>query len=132
MANGKWQEWDTRGHRDLTSSSHLPFAICLLPFAICLFVATANCQLPGVQQTAPLKHLPDKEADDHYRRGVQDIEERHWEAAIRELRLALKLEPKSAAAHNSLGWVLMQTGQYDDALQEFHKATALDPNLAEA
>lgn len=64
-----------------------------------------------------------------------------WDAARREAEVAVTLEPKSAAAHHTLAWILQhdavgrlrQKGcDLKRALQEYRTAKALDPSDAEA
>jgi len=42
----------------------------------------------------------------------------------------VSLEPRSAIAHNNLGFVRFQQGHRDSAIEEYRKALELDPGLA--
>jgi protein O-GlcNAc transferase len=50
------------------------------------------------------------------------------EEAVRHLRRALQLTPKSASAHFNLGTVLLKGARYEDALASLTDALALKPN----
>ncbi len=41
----------------------------------------------------------------------------------------VQLAPKSAPAHNSLGWVLAAQGSLEEAVQHYHLALKLDPDF---
>jgi len=59
------------------------------------------------------------------------LEQRDLDAAIAEFGAALRLSP-SAEAHNNLGIALGSRGQFDAAIEEFRRALAIDPALADA
>jgi serine/threonine-protein kinase len=50
-----------------------------------------------------------------------------WAAAERECRLAIRLNPGYATAHQWYGNFLVVLGRFQDSLDEFSKAVALDP-----
>jgi tetratricopeptide (TPR) repeat protein len=50
-----------------------------------------------------------------------------WAAAEREFRLAIRLNPGYATAHQWYGNFLVVLGRFQDSLDEFSKAVALDP-----
>ena len=43
---------------------------------------------------------------------------------------ALRLNPNTPLAHFNLGWALEQKADYADALQEYRRASELDPSNA--
>jgi len=51
---------------------------------------------------------------------------------MRSYRRALALNPRLAAAHNSLGSILGTQGRLDDAVQHFREALRLEPDNPEA
>lgn len=53
---------------------------------------------------------------------------RRFEAAERELRRALKIEPENADVHQSLGVISLRRGLYPQAEQELKRALELDPS----
>ena len=63
-------------------------------------------------------------------RGRQALEQRDLRTALAELRLAVKEEPKSAAAHAALGVALGQSGDASSAAGEFRRSLDLDPQQA--
>ena len=56
----------------------------------------------------------------------------HWEAAGREFRRALALDPGNADAHHRLGWLALRAGRLDEALPHLRAAVRLDPQLTGA
>jgi Flp pilus assembly protein TadD len=57
---------------------------------------------------------------------------RRFDAAERELRRALKLQPDSSAVYLSLGVISLRRGLYTQAEQELRRATDLDPESGTA
>lgn len=55
-----------------------------------------------------------------------------WQAAGREFRRALTLDPTNADAHHRLGWLALRAGRPDQALPQLRAAVRLDPQLAGA
>lgn len=70
--------------------------------------------------------------DIHYRRGVEAASRRDFPTALREFRLAVRYAPRSAPAHNSLGWAYLQVGKVDKAIPELRQAITLSPKFAQA
>ncbi len=52
--------------------------------------------------------------------------------AEKAYREAIALNPKSAEAHNNLGWALIKDGLYEDSVREARKAIEIKPNLTDA
>src|SRR6516164_8999082 len=52
--------------------------------------------------------------------------------SVRQIDLALKINPKAAPAHNNRGIALQKLKRLDDALASYDKAIALKPDYAEA
>lgn len=124
-----------RKHGRKARVSLFAFAICLLPFAILFSPPTAQCLGPLPLQSSTAVHRgqrSEQPAEDHYKSGLAELQNQHWDAAIREFKLALKHQPSSAAIHTSLGWALMQKGEPITAISELREAVSLDPNLADA
>jgi tetratricopeptide (TPR) repeat protein len=69
------------------------------------------------------------EAHDNY--GVALEEAGQVEAAMREYRLALRLDPELADAHCDLALALQKTGRPDEAVRHWQDALRLNPYLAE-
>ena len=64
--------------------------------------------------------------------GIELVHQGKFPDALKMLRQALKQNPKSAEAHNYLGFVLGRGGDLSGAIAEFEKALSLDPKYAEA
>ncbi|MGH7067880.1 MAG: tetratricopeptide repeat protein, partial [Acetobacteraceae bacterium] len=64
--------------------------------------------------------------------GLALFEEGLAEEAAKEYRTAIALDPKSALAHNNLGYFFLDRGNPDAAAPEFREAIRLDPRIASA
>jgi serine/threonine-protein kinase len=53
------------------------------------------------------------------------------DAASKEYRLAIQLDPKGASPHNNLGTALYAKGQLEEAISEYRLAIKLDPKSAD-
>ncbi len=51
-----------------------------------------------------------------------------WEAAEKEFKAAVELDPNIAWIHQAYGWFLMSNGRFDEAEAEMEKAQELDPS----
>jgi tetratricopeptide (TPR) repeat protein len=54
------------------------------------------------------------------------------DAAIREYKQAIAINPDSFEAHNNLGSALANKGELDAAIKEFQEALTLNPDFFEA
>jgi serine/threonine-protein kinase len=63
-------------------------------------------------------------AADFYENGTYFISIRSYDAAVRDLRQAVALQPDFPEAHNRLGVALMRKGQFRDAIAEFQTAVS--------
>lgn len=52
--------------------------------------------------------------------------------AEKHCRKAIEMAPGNAALHNNLGVMLFEQGSREEAVAEFRKALAIDPNLRDA
>ena len=64
--------------------------------------------------------------------GALELQRKNHDAAIRLIRQALELNPKSAAAHFNIGIALRQLERYEEALDSFDRALAIKPDYADA
>jgi Flp pilus assembly protein TadD len=62
--------------------------------------------------------------------AVAAAETGDFSAAVASFRLALQLDPKSAALHEQLAQCLIEMEQHDAALQAAEAATALQPDVS--
>ena len=60
------------------------------------------------------------------------LDQGNLERSIAHCRRAIERDPSNAAAHNDLGVLLLTAGRSEDALTEFARATAVNPNFAAA
>jgi tetratricopeptide (TPR) repeat protein len=61
-------------------------------------------------------------AADFYENGTYNFSVRNYDAAIRDFRQAVALQPEYPSAHNRLGRTLMLKGQHNAAAEEFREA----------
>jgi hypothetical protein len=67
-------------------------------------------------------------AADHTTLGWLDAARGRIDSAVRELRVAIALDPADARPHIYLGVVAARQGRYDEALRHFNAAKALAPD----
>src|SRR3990172_594530 len=87
------------------------------------FDYTAGLQPAAAQVQPPKPHLPEK----HYEAARAALMRGDRAKALREVKLALQDNPLDAASHFLLGCLLEQTGENDQAIVGFDRASALDP-----
>ncbi|HEX8336075.1 MAG TPA: serine/threonine-protein kinase [Pyrinomonadaceae bacterium] len=63
-------------------------------------------------------------AADFYENGTYFLSIRSYDAAVRDLRQAVAMQPDFPEAHNRLGVALMRKGQFRDAITEFQAAVS--------
>jgi serine/threonine protein kinase/tetratricopeptide (TPR) repeat protein len=138
----------TRGARDLrrflTQPPVLVIAICLgllLVFGAVLLWRTPSRRTAAVAgqtddadealgrtlatvDAAPRGSLvaQPRTASDFYENGTYNFSVRNYDAAVRDFRQAVTLQPEYPSAHNRLGRTLMLKGQPSAAAEEFRKA----------
>ncbi len=61
-------------------------------------------------------------ASEFYQNGAYYISVHSYDAAVRDLRRAVELQPQFPEAHNRLGRALLRKGQYADAAESFRTA----------
>lgn len=71
-------------------------------------------------------------AEAHRKKGVLLNEQGQYDAAIREFRAALRLQPSLARGHLGLGYALQGKGNLDKAVTEYRAAIQLQPDDADA
>jgi TolB-like protein/DNA-binding winged helix-turn-helix (wHTH) protein/Tfp pilus assembly protein PilF len=96
--------------------------------------AEVGLELPAEAHKATLEAaqkavaLDDRLAIGHVRLGVAKLDyEWNWDAAEREFRRAIEVEPGSAGGHSRYGILLMQRGRVNEGLAEVRRALQLDP-----
>ncbi len=73
-----------------------------------------------------------QDADSLYRFGLSQLEEGDYENAINTFRKVIELDPNSASAHCSLGYIYLQYEDIDQAQGSFNKALTINDELASA
>ncbi len=53
------------------------------------------------------------------------------EKAIEESKVAITLDPNSLETHRARGYVLENTGNYEEAIREYEAAIAINENIAD-
>ena len=64
----------------------------------------------------------------HFDLGVQYLEERQTNEALRELRQAIQLDPDHAGAHFHLGHLYYAVRAYTSAIKEYEEVIRINPN----
>lgn len=73
----------------------------------------------------------DEGAEAYYLRGNVYFNKGAYDAAIRNYREAIRLNPDYAMAYHSIGDSYYNQEQYDQAIENYDRATHIDPNDAE-
>ena len=71
-------------------------------------------------------------ASKHASKGESLFAAGDFDGAIKEFRLAVRLNPRSSKEHFELGLALKAKGDLDGAVSEYREAIRIDPGLAEA
>lgn len=96
-------------------------AICLLGLVACV----TNKETVFTEEASPEKTL-----ERRLSLARQYIGQRNWEDAKRNLQLAVKIDPGSAAVHEAFALVYQSTGEYELAQESFKKALKIQPDFS--
>ncbi|HEU4594402.1 MAG TPA: serine/threonine-protein kinase [Pyrinomonadaceae bacterium] len=79
---------------------------------------------PSASEQAPRgrSFAQPRNAAEFYQNGAYYISVHSYDAAVRDLRRAVELQPQFPEAHNRLGRALLRKGQYGDAAESFRTA----------
>ncbi len=80
--------------------------------------------IAGGMETNPAAN----ENSSDYTAGKAAVAKKEWALAAKHFDSAVKSDPKSADAHNMLGYSLRWLGKYKEAFASYDKALALDPD----
>jgi tetratricopeptide (TPR) repeat protein len=86
-------------------------------------------------QEAVIRHRLEKDPDDfeaHLNLGAIELTRLNAQAAVTELRAAVRLDPDRADAHNMLGLALAATGRNAEAIEQYALALRAKPGYASA
>ena len=89
--------------------------------------------LPAIAQNAISQKKTDKPAVDAlYQQGIRSLQKGDLAAARAAFEKVVRLAPNAPEGHNSLGWVLLKTGNLDEAVAQLRAAVKLKPDFVEA
>lgn len=99
---------------------------------LCLF-SVFTLSIAAAAPSTP-KAAPEKRDAKLFAKGTDKLFDLKFAEAAVDFRAALEANPKNAAAHNNLAFVLRKQGadQYDEALRHYNRAIEIEPKLAEA
>lgn len=78
------------------------------------------------------RHLPGKDAMDHFNLGVNHQKQGSTLKAIEEYKYVLKSDPNNAEAHNNLGVIYKEQGDLDKAVEHYQVVVKTNPGMDEA
>lgn len=87
----------------------------------------------AVQNQEQQQAAPAATADlgkEHFEKGVQLTLKGQYDEAIKEYEITIQHNPKSAEAHNNLGFAYMDKGDVDKAIEHQKHAIEINPDLA--
>ncbi len=97
-----------------------------IKFFFAAIACVASAQLAyaaGTETTAA-----DNDLSPDYTAGKAAVEKKNWALAAKHFEAAVKADPKSADAHNMLGYSYRWQGKYKEAFASYDRAFAIDPN----
>src|SRR4051812_1902377 len=68
-----------------------------------------------------------QDAEQRVERAQEHFQRRQWEAALRELRAAIAINPHNAPWLFNLGMVLDEMGRFDEAADAYRKVLNIEP-----
>ena len=92
------------------------------------------CPHCGIDLDAPLGDIERRTIAKQYSDKAQKTYDkgRNIKSALGDIDLAIQFEPESAEFHNLRGLILDAIGKTDDAINSYHEAIRLNPNLEDA
>ena len=105
--------------------SRLPRRLSVLSLALIAF-HIAGCASQQPQQDKKVDR--EKLASVNTKLAFQYMQEQEYEIALKKLNKALNADPGFVDAHNALGLLHNQLGQFDDAERSFKKALRIEPD----
>jgi tetratricopeptide (TPR) repeat protein len=111
------------GRKPLSRRTNVSTRAALVVFFL---AASANCL--GAQSAGPVGGAVRR----HLTAGEEALKVKDAEAAAKEFRAVLGLDPKNAQAHTSLGVIAFLQGDYQTASKNLRSALAVQPGLIKA
>lgn len=97
----------------------------LLLVGACLLTASA-------QKTSPQKTTNAAQVETLYRQGTSALQRGDLAGARKAFEEMVRVAPRNAEGHDSLGWVLLSQGELEPAISHFRKAMELKPHYVRA
>jgi serine/threonine protein kinase/tetratricopeptide (TPR) repeat protein len=85
----------------------------------------------GIAECQRARELDPLSSETNFLLGQSLYLARRYDLAINQLRTTIDLDPSLWVAHDELGWVYEEQGDFPRAIAEIEKARALEPNVAE-
>ncbi|MDE2382987.1 MAG: c-type cytochrome biogenesis protein CcmI [Alphaproteobacteria bacterium] len=90
--------------------------------------ATPAPQAAAAQQATPQASAQQQASDQNAAAGQQPATQAQVDAVIAKLKDKLKADPGNAEGWRTLGWALFNTQKYQESVDAYGKALAIDPN----
>jgi Flp pilus assembly protein TadD len=94
--------------------------------ALVLVIFSAFSAAPSFAADTETTPVANKKSDD-YTLGKAAVEKKDWKAAANHFQAAVKANPRSADAHNMLGYSQRWLGNMDASFASYAEALRLDP-----
>jgi tetratricopeptide (TPR) repeat protein len=85
----------------------------------------------GIAECQRARELDPLSSETNFLLGQSLYLARRYDLAINQFRTTIDLDPSLWVAHDELGWVYEERGDFPGAIAEIEKARALEPNVAE-
>src|SRR5213596_1078520 len=106
-----------------------------LAFRFCFALLFLCCAAPlkcATQSASSVKADAASRASATYQHGMSALQKGDLVSARADFEKVVRLAPNSPEGHNSLGWVLMTSGQLDEAVAQLKVAVKLKPDFVQA
>lgn len=97
--------------------------------ALLLLTGCSSSMFSTEEVTSDIKAEPNQAYQQNYQLALEYLKRKQIGAAEDKLKRAIQFRPNAAKAHNALGAVYEERGQFTAALLSYRKAGKADPNL---